>query len=78
MYLSDEPLHISIDAVEIDVVDTLFVHALRDSVAQATPPGDAWKHIEQAVQRFPARGDFDMSHLPQASYLPLIELQPRL
>ena len=64
MYLSDEPLHIS-----IDVVDTLFAHALRNSVAQVTPPADAWKHIEQAVQRFPVQEDFDVSHLPQASYV---------
>jgi len=72
MYLSDEPLHIS-----IDVVDTLFAHTLRDSVAQATPPSDAWKHIEQAVQRFPAHGDFATQRLPQASYIPLTDLQPR-
>lgn len=62
MYLSDEPLHIS-----IDVVDTLFAHALRDSVAQAVLPNDAWKRIEQVVQRVPAKGDFDARHLPQAS-----------
>lgn len=68
MYLSDEPLHISIDDVDLDGVDTLFAHALRDSVAQATPPKDAWKHIEQAVQRLPLQEDFDVSHLPQASY----------
>lgn len=68
MYLSDEPLRIS-----IDVVDTLFVHALRDTVAQATPPSDAWIHITQAVQ-----GDSAMSHLPQASYAPLTEMQPHL
>jgi hypothetical protein len=73
MYLSDEPLHIS-----IDVVDTLFAHALCDSVAQATPPSDAWKHIEQAVQRFPAQGDFDARHLSKASYMPFTELHPHL
>jgi hypothetical protein len=73
MYLSDEPLHIS-----IDVVDKLFTRALRDSVAQATPPADAWKHIEQAVQGFPAQGDFDANHLPQASYVPLTDLQQHL
>lgn len=68
MYLSDEPLHIS-----IDVVDTLFAHTLRDSVAQAGPPQEAWTHIAQAVQ-----GDFAVSHLPLASYVPLTEMQPRL
>lgn len=73
MYLSDELLHIS-----IDVVDALFVHALRDSVTQATPPIDAWKYIEQVVQRFPTRGDFDARHLPQVCYMSLTELQPRL
>jgi len=66
MYLSDEPLRIS-----IDVVDTLFVHALRDTVAQAVPPQEAWSHIAQAVQ-----GDSAVRHLPQASYIPLTEMQP--
>jgi uncharacterized protein YktB (UPF0637 family) len=68
MYLSDEPLRIS-----IDVVDTLFVHALRDSVAQAAPPQESWNHIAQAV-----RGDFTVGQLPQASYVPHTNIQPHL
>ena len=64
MYLSDEPLYIS-----TEVVDKLFTHTLRDAVAQAAPSGDAWNHIEQAVQ-----GNFAVRHLPQASYVPLIEM----
>lgn len=73
MYLSDEPLHIS-----VDVVDTLFVHALRDAVVQATPPKEAWNYIEQAVQRFPAQNDLDVRHLHQASHMPFTKIQPRL
>jgi uncharacterized protein YktB (UPF0637 family) len=65
MYLSDESLRIS-----IDVVDTLFVHALRDSVAQAAPPQESWNHIAQAVQ-----GDSAVRHLPPASYAPLTDMQ---
>jgi hypothetical protein len=73
MYLSDEPLHIS-----VEVMDTLFVHALRDSVAKATPPSDAWEHIAQTLQRFPAHGDFATSRLSQASSMPLTDQRPRL
>ncbi|HOU15257.1 MAG TPA: hypothetical protein PKZ84_19295 [Anaerolineae bacterium] len=68
MNLSNEPLRIS-----IDVVDTLFVHALRDGIAQATPPSDAWAHITQAVQ-----GDFALPYTSQAAYVPLAELQPHI
>jgi hypothetical protein len=69
MYLSDKPLHIS-----VDIVDMLFIHALRDSVARATPPSDAWNHIEQAVQRLPAQEDLNTRHLHRASYMPLTKI----
>lgn len=68
MNLSNEPLRIS-----MDVVDTLFVHALRDTVAQATPPSDAWTHITQAVQ-----GDFALPYSSKAAYVPLAESQPHI
>ena len=73
MYLSDEPLHIS-----VDVVDILFAHTLRDVVARVTPPSDAWNHIEQAVQCLPAQGDLHVRHLHQVSHMPFAEIQPHL
>lgn len=64
--------------IPTDVVDALFVHALRGYVAQAVPSHDAWKHIEEDVRGFPAQDTFALSHLSQAPYPLSTEIQQGL